>query len=291
KEQQREKAASLRRFQGEAERESCLAVRYRDSALHLTPRKSTCLFCSRPAPAIRCPAAPATPTQQQEGHSEPFQQQADTLSRTMKQVRRRLASCRTVPRGEGDPELPGSVWRRENPDSCKTAVVPAEDESEELLLAGHHDLPAEVQDQGMAPHLVQQDDDFYIKIKFEKFCDGSVKDSSLSKPPQRLHSHERVPLVLWAGVDQEETKKQVRLLEPSAPCFISSFITERCWVGGWDALSLSMCVPAGLRARRRSSAGQKSGGCRRWLSSSSKTLLQERRPAKPWPSLNWRRGE
>ncbi|PKU34439.1 sugar phosphate exchanger hypothetical protein [Limosa lapponica baueri] len=47
-------------------------------------------------------------------------------------------------------------------------MVPAEDESEELLLAGHHDLPAELQDQGMALHPAQQDDDFYIKIKFEK---------------------------------------------------------------------------------------------------------------------------
>lgn len=47
-------------------------------------------------------------------------------------------------------------------------MVPAEDESEELLLAGHHDLPAELQDQGTAPHQAEQDDDFYIKIEFEK---------------------------------------------------------------------------------------------------------------------------
>uniref|UniRef100_A0A8C3J710 Coiled-coil domain-containing protein 15 n=1 Tax=Calidris pygmaea TaxID=425635 RepID=A0A8C3J710_9CHAR len=96
----------------------------------------------------------------------------------------------------------------QKPESCKTAMVPSEDESEELLLAGYHDLPAELQDQGMALHPAQQDDDFYIKIKFEKFCDGSVKVSSLSEPPQRLHTHHQAPLVLWAGVDQEETKKQ-----------------------------------------------------------------------------------
>uniref|UniRef100_A0A8C3J4F5 Coiled-coil domain containing 15 n=1 Tax=Calidris pygmaea TaxID=425635 RepID=A0A8C3J4F5_9CHAR len=41
-----------------------------------------------------------------------------------------------------------------------------------------------------------------------QFCDGSVKVSSLSEPPQRLHTHHQAPLVLWAGVDQEETKKQ-----------------------------------------------------------------------------------
>ncbi|KAM6044722.1 coiled-coil domain-containing protein 15 [Theristicus caerulescens] len=134
KEQQREKAASLRRFQGEvkqrvnqqvrmrrkqqlqksyeaAERESCVAVQYSDSALRLTPRKNTCLFRSHPTPAI---CARAVPAQRQEGtRSEPFQQQAAKLSKTVKQVRRRLASCKTVHQGAGPPELPGGVWRRE----------------------------------------------------------------------------------------------------------------------------------------------------------------------------------
>ncbi|KAM6234669.1 coiled-coil domain-containing protein 15 isoform 1-T1 [Spheniscus humboldti] len=231
KEQQREKAASLRRFQGEvkqrvnqqvrmrrkqqlqksyeaAERESCIALQYSDSALHLTPRKNTCLFRSHPAPAICGPRARAVLAQRQGVQSEPFQQQAAKLSKTVKQVRRRLASCKTMPQGAGPPELPGGVWRREKPESCKTAAVPAGDESEELLLAGHHDLPAELQDQGAAPHQAEQDEDFYIKIEFEKFCDGSVKDSSSPEPPQRLHTDYQAPLVLWAGVDQEETKKQ-----------------------------------------------------------------------------------
>lgn len=56
----------------------------------------------------------------------------------------------------------------QKPEPCQTATVPAEEESEELLLAGHHDLPAELQDQGTAPHRAEQDDDFYIKIEFEK---------------------------------------------------------------------------------------------------------------------------
>ncbi|XP_069644405.1 coiled-coil domain-containing protein 15 isoform X4 [Haliaeetus albicilla] len=196
KEQQREKAASLRRFQGEvkqrvnqqvrmrrkqqlqksyeaAERESCIAMQYSDSALRLTPRKNTCLFRSHPAPAICGPSAHTLPAQRQGMQSEPFQWQA-----------------------------------AKKPESCKTAMVPTEDESEELLLAGHHDLPAELQDQGTAPHQAEQDDDFYIKIEFEKFCDGSVKASSLPEPPQRLHTDYQAPLILWAGADQEETKKQ-----------------------------------------------------------------------------------
>ncbi|XP_075377349.1 coiled-coil domain-containing protein 15 isoform X2 [Mycteria americana] len=276
KEQQREKAASLRRFQGAvkqrvnqqvrmrrkqqlqksyeaAERESCVAMQYSDSALRLTPRKNTCLFRSHPVPAICGPGACAVPAQRQGMQSEPFQQQAAKLSKTVKQVRRRLASCKTVPQGAGPPELPGGVWRREfvgnnllplkilliatgepahlpsegvchilkcrsgdattpqllaKPESCKMATLPAADESEELLLAGHHDLPAELQDRGTAPHQAERDDDFYIKIQFEKFCDGSVTDSSLPEPPQRPHTDYQAPLVLWAGVDQEETKKQ-----------------------------------------------------------------------------------
>ncbi|CAM9871066.1 unnamed protein product [Bubo scandiacus] len=94
------------------------------------------------------------------------------------------------------------------PESRKTAAVPAGDESEEILLAGHHDLPAELQDQGTTPQQAEQDDDFYIKIEFEKFCDGPVKDSSLPEPPQRLHAEAQAPLILWAGADREETKKQ-----------------------------------------------------------------------------------
>lgn len=42
------------------------------------------------------------------------------------------------------------------------------EEREELLLAGHHDLPAELLEQGTAPSGTGQDDDFYIKIEFKK---------------------------------------------------------------------------------------------------------------------------
>nr|XP_027300035.2 coiled-coil domain-containing protein 15 [Anas platyrhynchos] len=234
KEQQREKAASLRRFQGEvkqrvnqqvrmrrkqqlqksceaAEKETCLAMQYSDSVLHLTPKKNTCVFRSHPAPVICSPSVRTILAQWQEQGmpSDPFQQQATKLSKTMRQVRRRLASCRTVPEGMGPSELPGGIWslnrRHEKP--VPHATVPTEDDSEELL-AGHHDLPAELQDQATAPHQAEQEDGFYIKVEFEKFCDGSVKDLSLPNSPQRLNPCCRAPLVLWAGIDQEETKKQ-----------------------------------------------------------------------------------
>uniref|UniRef100_A0A8C3X5M7 Coiled-coil domain containing 15 n=1 Tax=Cyanoderma ruficeps TaxID=181631 RepID=A0A8C3X5M7_9PASS len=189
KEQQREKAARLRRFQAEvrqrvnrqvrlrrrqelqkayeaAERESSVAAQYS------TPWKNTCLFQNLPAPIICGPSAGSGPAQPGEEHVEPFQQQA-----------------------------------AEKPDPCLAAAVPVE-ESEELLLAGHHDLPAELLEQGTAPNGAGHDDDFYIKIEFKKVCGGSVKDSSLPGPPGRPHSEYQPPPKLWAGVDQEETKKQ-----------------------------------------------------------------------------------
>ncbi|XP_064253593.1 coiled-coil domain-containing protein 15 [Passer domesticus] len=206
-EQQRRKAASLRRFQGEVrqrvnrqarlrrrlelqkayeavERESCAAVQYS------TPWKNTCLFQSLPAPIICAPSAGSGPAQPQEEHGEPFQQQAAELSRAVQQVRRRLASRRILA-------------RQQDPDPCL-----AMEEGEELLLAGHHDLPAELLEQGTAARGTEQDDDFYIKIQFEKVCGGSLKDSSLPGPPGRPHSECQPPLKLWAGVDQEETRKQ-----------------------------------------------------------------------------------
>ncbi|KAJ7413198.1 coiled-coil domain containing 15 [Willisornis vidua] len=87
------------------------------------------------------------------------------------------------------------------PEPCPAAAVPSEDENEELLLVGHHDLPAELQERGTAG----QDGDFCIKIEFAKVHDGSVKDLS---PPRRLRTDYQPALVLWAGVDQEETRKQ-----------------------------------------------------------------------------------
>ncbi|XP_025924856.1 coiled-coil domain-containing protein 15 isoform X3 [Apteryx rowi] len=92
--------------------------------------------------------------------------------------------------------------------SYGTAPGPGEDEGEEFLLAGHHDLPAELQDQATAPHEAEQEDGFYFRIEFEKLCGGSLKDSSSPASPQRLNANYRAPLELWAGVDKEETKKQ-----------------------------------------------------------------------------------
>ncbi|XP_064896707.1 coiled-coil domain-containing protein 15 isoform X2 [Columba livia] len=116
------------------------------------------------------------------GHAERNEQQSA-------QVRHKLASRKTT----STPELPGGVWRREDPGSRQVAAAPVEEPSAALPIVGHHDLPAEPP----AP----QDDDFYIKIEFKK-------DLCSPESPQRLRPRSRAPPVLWAGADQEETKKQ-----------------------------------------------------------------------------------
>ncbi|XP_010721854.1 coiled-coil domain-containing protein 15 isoform X2 [Meleagris gallopavo] len=234
----------LQRSWEATEKESNLAMQCLGSVLQLTPKKNTCVFRSRPVPTICSPAALAR--QEEQGvPSEPFQQQAAQLSKAMRQVRRRLASCRTVRRGMQAPELPGGTWRLgqsqdepahlpseraqnechlSNPahptslqsevlprkESVLCAPVPTEGENEELILAGHHDLPAELQDQMTAPHQAEQDD-FYIKMEFRKFSDGSAKDLNSPESLQRTTLGCQAPLVLWAGIDQEESKKQRRI--------------------------------------------------------------------------------
>ncbi|NXX41419.1 CCD15 protein, partial [Tricholaema leucomelas] len=281
REQQRQKAARLRRFQGEAERESSVAMQYSGLALHLTARRDTCLFQSHPAPFICAPAAHTGLAQHQDRmQSESFQQQAAELSRSTKQARLRLASCRTIPPGLGPPELPGGVWKREPPESWEP---PAEDEGKRLQPAGHHHPPAELQEQGSALPGAKPGDDFYIKIAFKKFCGGSVQASSSPKPPQRPHTHHHTPLVLWAGVDQEETKKQQQHSDSFCP-----HLTAQDGAG-MGKLPPSISVPTGLRARRRTSAGWRSRGCWRWLSREDSPQVRE--PLKLWLSFSWRRGE
>ncbi|XP_066059555.1 coiled-coil domain-containing protein 15 isoform X2 [Chamaea fasciata] len=46
------------------------------------------------------------------------------------------------------------------------------------------------------------------ETSLKRVCDESVENSSLPGPPGRPHSEYQPPLKLWAGVDQEETRKQ-----------------------------------------------------------------------------------
>ncbi|XP_074929683.1 coiled-coil domain-containing protein 15 isoform X2 [Chelonoidis abingdonii] len=189
KEQQKEKEENLKRFQGEvrqrvnqqikmrrkqqlqksceaAEKESSVVMRCSESALHLTPKRNTCVYRSNAASTICSSGTNLIPVQQlhasweeegREKQSQLFYQQANTLSKTMKQVRRRLASCKTVPKGAGPPELPGGIW-------------------------------------GVSPT--------------RNLYNGLMKASDPAGSSSGLGTDFQAPLVLWPGIDKEETKKQ-----------------------------------------------------------------------------------
>ncbi|XP_071654973.1 coiled-coil domain-containing protein 15 [Patagioenas fasciata] len=164
----RARAAELRRFQHSTRQ------RLRRKRQQKSQR-------AEPGPSQSCTA----PT----GHTEHNEQQSTQPSESVRQVRHKLASRITT----STPELPGGVWRREDPGSHQAAAARVEEPSEDLPMVGRHELPAEPP--------VPQDDNFYIKIEFKK-------DLRSPKSPRRLRPRSRAPLVLWAGADQEETKKQ-----------------------------------------------------------------------------------
>uniref|UniRef100_A0A8D0G8Q3 Uncharacterized protein n=1 Tax=Sphenodon punctatus TaxID=8508 RepID=A0A8D0G8Q3_SPHPU len=189
-----------------------------DSALHLTPKKNTCSYRSHVESAIGSSRPNLASGQQlsdtlqeEEVQSEPFQQQAETLTKTVQQVRRRLASCKTVSEGGGPSELPGGAWgvdpTRDEPVSSKPSSVKGEEGgSEEFPLAGHHDLPAELQEQ--MKNQAEQGKGMYYKIEIQKICSKLAKDSSFTAAPLGSSPENQAALVLWPGIDKEETKKQ-----------------------------------------------------------------------------------
>ncbi|TFK06336.1 pyruvate dehyrogenase phosphatase catalytic subunit 1 [Platysternon megacephalum] len=259
KEQQKEKEENLKRFQGEvkqrvnqqikmrrkqqlqksceaAEKESSVVMRCSDSALHLTPKKNTCVYRSNAASTICSSGTNLIPVQQlhasweeegREKQSQLFYQQANTLSKTMKQVRRRLASCKTMPKGAGPPELPGGIWSvspsRNKPVSRRPTPVHGE-ECEEFPLAGHHDLPAELQNQATTKNQAEQgDDNLYYKLEFGKFlqCHFQVllyiaprhlPLKTMSSFLQRQNQYLRYRR-LFMDIEREQVKEQQRQKE------------------------------------------------------------------------------
>ncbi|KAJ7410207.1 sugar phosphate exchanger 2-like protein [Pitangus sulphuratus] len=197
KEQQRQKAAKLRRFQGEVRQRVNRQVRMRRRQELQKSHEAfsrTTLCCSY------YPALYAKTFLKLTYFGEHQQQPSLVFSLVAS-----VASFLPILQFFIPISFSGSPKK---PEPCPAAAVPAEGEGEELLLEGHHDLPAELQERGTAPSWAGQDDDFYIKIEFEKVCDGSVEDSSLPEPPRRPHTDYHPSLLRWAGVDEEETRKQ-----------------------------------------------------------------------------------
>lgn len=188
-----------------AAREGCVVKQTSDAAWRLTPKRNTCVYRNTPV-AICSPhsrwvsAKKISENVNDESEGERHKLLKDhtkTLNKTMTQVRHRLASLQTVEREEVT--LPGGVWKvsptRDNPVSRRSPVPRAhEDESEDLLLTGYHDLPMEV--------LAQRSGDPYDGV-----C-SRLKAPRPAGPAPTFSTDYRASLVLRPGVDVEEERKQ-----------------------------------------------------------------------------------
>ncbi|KAL7981487.1 hypothetical protein Chor_002383 [Crotalus horridus] len=174
KEQQKEKEKTLERFQQEVKhrvnqrvnlkrkqqlktsyeaalKESSVIIGFSDSALRLTPKKNTCLYRYTRDSAIGNSNDKVAYLQQADYEPEQFSELAKTVRKTVQQVRHKLASRKAIPEGNVS-EHPGDARqnppKRQNSEPCNTtALSPEEGDMGELPLKGHHDLPAELQEQ------------------------------------------------------------------------------------------------------------------------------------------------
>ncbi|MGH0162314.1 UNVERIFIED_CONTAM: hypothetical protein FKN15_042558 [Acipenser sinensis] len=234
----RDKAESLRRFQREvrrrvaqrarfrkkqqlqksyeaAEREGCVVQQSCDAAWHLTPKKNTCKYHHQRELAICSPGsrwviAQGLGVQEEEAGPSPgaFHQQANRLSKVMKQARRRLAACQIVPTGEVTSELPGGIWRvsptRDKPVS--RLLPPAgeeEEDSEEVPLVGQHDPPLGLQEN---PTDIQAGKT--VSFQSQQVCGRLLREPYPTGPCPGFSTDYRAALVLCPGVDEEEIRKQ-----------------------------------------------------------------------------------
>ncbi|XP_053222929.1 coiled-coil domain-containing protein 15 isoform X2 [Podarcis raffonei] len=235
KEQRKEKERLLKRFQEEVKhrvnqhikmrrkhqlqksyeaalKESSVVIGFSDSALQLTPKKSTCLYRHNTDSAI-CSTGNkinSVQTPDYEGDLEEkvlnvqFSEHANTVRKTVQQVRRRLASRKSMSESDPAPELPGGAWESrlsiQKPASPKTIPGNAEEgDRGEFLLVGHHDLPAELQGQEQG----QRNKDSYYTVQFQKVNNEILKSTypTVGNEPQDAR-------VLWSGAEKEESKKQ-----------------------------------------------------------------------------------
>ncbi|XP_028564020.2 coiled-coil domain-containing protein 15 isoform X3 [Podarcis muralis] len=193
-------------------KESSVVIGFSDSALQLTPKKSTCLYRHNTDSAI-CSTGNKINSMQRpdyEGDLEEkvlnvqFSEHAKTVRKTVQQVRHRLASRKSVSESDPAPELPGGAWESrlsvQKPASPKTIPGNAEEgDRGEFLLVGHHDLPAELQGQEQG----QQNKDSYYTVQFQK-----VNNEILKSTYPTAGNEPRDARILWPGTEKEESKKQ-----------------------------------------------------------------------------------
>ncbi|XP_042333585.1 coiled-coil domain-containing protein 15 isoform X2 [Sceloporus undulatus] len=226
KEQLKEKERSLKRFQEEVKhrvnqrvklrrkqqlqksyeaalKESSVAIGFSDSALQLTPKKSTCLYrCSTDSSICKSGSkliSGEEPTFMIEWGEKA---QAKTVKKTVQQaVRHRLASRKSAS-GDAPPELPGGAWKsctdKKMPGSCNTTSVNAEKGvDEDFPLVGCHDLPTELQNQE------HQGKDLNYIIEFKKVNSEILKGTFSASGTENW-----APQILWPGREIEESKKE-----------------------------------------------------------------------------------
>ncbi|KAM4650933.1 coiled-coil domain-containing protein 15 [Discoglossus pictus] len=241
---QREKQERLRRFQGEVKlrvnqhaklrkkhqlqksydamvKEGVVVKQSSDNAMLLTPKRNTCLFrnkevaiCSPRSRPVSVKKIHENVDEEEEDGDENsnilFKQHSKTLSKTMKQVRHRLAALKTVEKE--DLALPGGLWKvsptRDNPVSRLSHPVHwSGDDSEELFLTGYHDLPVELQMQ-KSDQLPEEKDSSSPTKQYKPACNRLMKKSYPTGPVPSFSTDYRAALVLRPGVDEEEDKKQ-----------------------------------------------------------------------------------
>ncbi|KAJ6658715.1 hypothetical protein lerEdw1_019875 [Lerista edwardsae] len=163
-------------------KESTVVTKFSDSALQLTPKKSTCVYRYSKDSAIGSSGSKLLSVQQpsdvgewEEVQDPPFLEQAKT----------QLASSKTTP------------------------AKAEEGDSGELSLEGYHDLPAELQEQG--PQIkglyCSQELETVASSTAQGTCQvGALQPAALSSSAHGTEAP--APLVLWPGIENEESKKQ-----------------------------------------------------------------------------------
>ncbi|XP_077161608.1 coiled-coil domain-containing protein 15 isoform X2 [Paroedura picta] len=237
KEQQKEKERALKRFQEEVKhrvnqhvkqrkkqqlqksyeaalKEGSVVVGFSDSALQLTPKKSTCLYRRNTNSAICCSAGVQQLSNMQQWGGEmqdtEFSEQAQSVRKTVQQVRLRLASCKTMSEGEPS-ELPGGSWGNypsmQTTQSNTSAVNTDKDLPGEVPVVGYHGLPTELQEQKVQKQEDGSSKGCYYTIQLGKIS-SDITTGSCSGASSAVGVETQAALVLWPGIEKEESKKE-----------------------------------------------------------------------------------
>uniref|UniRef100_A0ABM5EP24 Coiled-coil domain-containing protein 15 isoform X1 n=1 Tax=Pogona vitticeps TaxID=103695 RepID=A0ABM5EP24_9SAUR len=198
-------------------KESSVVIGFSDSALQLTPKKSTCLYRCSTDSAICRSGSRVTSVQESnlmiDGGEKAEElknlEQAKTVRKTVQQaVRRRLASRKSVSEKGGPLDLPGGIWdslpKKELPGSCKPTSVNAEEgDRHEFLLVGYHDLPAQLRNEEQGQQ--RKEVDYTVELKK---VNSEILKSTYPVSSSATGTENRPAWILWSETEKEESKKQ-----------------------------------------------------------------------------------